>query len=377
MRMRLTVMLAIFGAVCLPAQPHAEEFSNEKLKRLEAAVEAERLRQGVVGMTAGVSAGGAIRWIGAFGKADLENDVPANQATVFRTGSLAKPMTAVAALQLWERGRLDLDAPVQKYVRSFPEKQWGISVRMLLGHLAGIRGYQGDELNSTRHYWDVREPLRIFSADALVHQPRTRYLYSSYGYNLAGAAVEAAAGDSFVNYLTQNVLTPAQMATTRDDNARAIIPNRTRWYSRLEGGQIINAPLADTSNKIPGGGMVTTAEDVLRFAMAWEQEKLIRRSTMRMQTERQRLLDGRVTGYGLGWNLSLIAGRNAISHTGGQQGCRTILAMFPESKTAVAVLTNSDFAQAEKFVEVILKAMEPASGVSRVNGVSGVVARTN
>lgn len=375
--MRLSVVLLLFGACYAAAQPQTDEFSSEKMHRVELAVEAERIRQGVVGLTAGVAVGGVTRWVGAFGKADLENDVAANPGTVFRTGSLAKPMTAVAALQLWERGKLDLDAPVQKYVRNFPPKQWGLSVRMLLGHLGGIRAYKGDELNSTRHFWDVREPLSIFSADTLVHQPRTKYLYSSYGYNLAGAAVESAAGESFLSYLTQNVLSVAQMTATRDDNARAIVPNRTRWYSRLEGGQIINAPLADTSNKVPGGGMLTTAEDVLRFAAAWEQEKLLKRGTMRMQTERQRMIDGKTTGYGLGWNLSAIAGRRAISHTGGQQGCRTILVMFPESKVTVTVLTNSDYANAEKFVEAILKAMEPGLGVSGLNGVSGVVTRTN
>ena len=366
--MRLTVLVLAAGALAGIAQP----VTLDRLRRVQAAVEAERARQGVIGLTAAVSVRGATKWVGAFGKADLENDVEAKPGTLYRTGSLAKPMTAVAALQLWERGKLDLDAPVQRYVPSFPEKPWRITVRMLLSHLGGIRHYRGEEIDSTRHYLDLREPLRIFSADALAHQPRTKYLYSSYGYNLAGAAVEAAAGVPFLALLRDNVLTVAKMEATRDDNARDIVAHRTRWYSRTADGRVINAPLADTSNKIPGGGMLTTAEDLLRFAAAWEQEKLLKPATMRMQTERQKLADGSATGYGLGWNVSVVAGRNAISHSGSQQGCKTILAMFPELKLTVAVLTNSDYAEPAKFVDVIVKALDGALGG---NSVSGMVTR--
>jgi CubicO group peptidase (beta-lactamase class C family) len=375
--MRLTVLFALFSVSFALAQPKVVEFSSERLRRVEAAVEAERVRQGVVGLTAGVAVRGTTKWIAAFGKADLENDVAAKPATLFRTGSLAKPLTATAALQLWERGKLDLDAPVQRYVPAFPEKQWGISVRMLLGHLGGIRHYRGEELDSTRHYKDLQEPLIIFSADALAHEPRSKYLYSSYGYNLAGAAVEAAAGVPFLDYLRDNVLIPAKMESTRDDNARDIVANRTRWYSRTKDGRIINAHLADTSNKIPGGGLVTNAEDLLRFAAAWEQEKLLKRSTMHMQTTRQKLIDGSVTGYGLGWNVSNVAGKQAISHAGSQQGCKTILAIFPDLKLTVTVLTNSDYAEPAAFVEVILRSLETPSSMSRVHGVRRVVTRPN
>ena len=356
--------LLVFSAFAVLAQP----VSTERLRRVGAAVETERGRQGGVGMTAAVAARGTTRWVGAFGKADLENDVTTKTGTLFRTGSLSKPLTAVAALQLWERGRLDLDAPVQKYVPAFPEKPWRITVRMLLGHLGGIRHYRGEEIDSTRHYENVMEPLRIFSADALAHEPRTKYLYTSYGYNLAGAAVQSAAGMPFLEYLRENVLAPAKMEATRDDNARDIVPNRTRWYSRTKDGRVINAPLADTSNKIPGGGMVTSAEDLLRFAAAWEREKLLKQATMRMQTGGEKLADGKLTGYGLGWNLSRVAGKNAISHGGSQQGCKTLLVMFPEMRLTVAVLTNSDYADPAKFVDVILQALD---------GVGGVVTRPN
>ena len=343
----------LFCAAVAVAQPVPMQWQAETQRRVEAAVEGERVRQGVVGLTAGVAIGGVTKWIGAFGKADLENDVPARPQTLYRTGSIAKPLTAIAALQLWERGKLDLDAPVQRYVPSFPEKAWPITVRMLLGHLAGIRHYREGEIDSTRHYLNLLDPLGIFSADPLAHRPRSRYLYSTYGYNLAGAAVEAAAGIPFLDFLRENVLRPAGMASTREDNTYDIVAHRTRWYSRAPDGRIVNAHLADTSNKVPGGGMLTTAGDLLQLAASWQGDRLLKPATRRMQAERQTLLDGKRTEYGLGWSIS----EGAIGHSGSQQGCKTILTMRLDTGIAIVVVTNSDHAVPARLAEVIRKAL--------------------
>ena len=127
--------------------------------------------------------------------ADLENFVPVKTSTVLRTASIAKPVTATAAMQLVEAGRLDLDAPVEKYVPEFPRKPWPVTMRQLLGHLGGIRSYrdQGESLN-TRHFSTLRDAVRVFAADDLASEPGTRYTYSSLGFVLAGAVVEAVAG---------------------------------------------------------------------------------------------------------------------------------------------------------------------------------------
>ena len=201
----------------------------------------------------------------------------------------------------------------------------------------------------------------LLSADPLLHQPRSKYLYSTYGYNIAGAVVEAAAGAPFVEWMRDNVLAPAKMESTRDDSHREIIPHRTRGYTKTRDGKIANAVLADTSNKIPGGGYVSTSDDLIRFALAWEQEKLLKRATMKMQTEKQKLLDGSLTGYGLGWNVSVVAGKNSISHGGSQHGTKTHLAMFPEMRLTIAVMTNSDFAEPARVVELLVKGIEAAA----------------
>lgn len=345
----------------LAALLRAEEWSAEKARRVEQAIEAERQRQQVVGLSVAIAEAGLLRFVDGFGKADLEHDIDAKPDTVYRLASLAKPITAVAALQLHERGKLNLNAPVQNYVPSFPQKQWGVSVRDLLGHLAGVRHYRGGELGSTTHYTNLTDPLRIFAEDPLLHQPRTKYLYTTYGYNLIGAAVEAAAGVPFLHYLRENIFKPAGMVTIRADHQGEIIRHRSRGYAKSKEGRIINAGLADTSNKIPGGGLAATVFDLVAFANAFDSGLLLKRPTMRMMTQRQRLLDGQLTGYGLGWNVMPIAGRPAVSHSGSQQGARTILVMYPETKLTIVVLANSDHAVVNDFVSAILKALDTPS----------------
>lgn len=114
--------------------------------------------------------------------------------TLFRIGSVAKSMTAYAAAQLFDTGKLDIDAPVQKYVPDFPEKQSVITSRQLLGHLSGIRHYGRDEFVSRVHYENVNAGLVIFKDDLLLSAPGEAYSYSSYGYNLLSAVIESAAG---------------------------------------------------------------------------------------------------------------------------------------------------------------------------------------
>src|SRR5208282_3427192 len=115
----------------------------------------EWLARGIPGLALAVAVGGKIVYSEGFGYADLEERVPVWPTTKFRIGSISKPLTATALMQLVEAGKLDLDAPVQKYVPTFPDKGAVITVRMVAGHLAGIRHYQGEEMTMQRHYDNV------------------------------------------------------------------------------------------------------------------------------------------------------------------------------------------------------------------------------
>jgi len=294
------------------------------------------------------------------GWADLENEVAVSPVTVFRLASVVKPFTAVAAMRLVEEGRLDLDAPVEKYVAAWPAKQWPVTTRQLLGHLGGVRGYRedGSDNNSTRHYWSTVEALTAFSADPLAHEPGTKYLYSSYGFNLAGGVVEKASGLAYAAAVAAFVLRPAGIETMRIDDVFSIIPNRARGYRRNPAGEIENCSLADNSLKAPGAGWVATAIDVVKFARALMDGRLVKPETLEQMFERQKLKDGSRTGYGLGFGINREKAPRIYSHSGGQQGTSTYLAFSPELKTAVAVLVNLEGANPRGLAEAVLAELE-------------------
>jgi len=341
----------------------AAELAPQTIGKIEALVQHEMGRQRIPGLTVAVAIGGELAWARGFGLADVENQVPATEHTVYRLASLSKPITAVAALQLAERGRLDLDAPVQRYVPAFPSKPWPITPRLLLGHLAGIRHYRSpEELNSTTHHTSLQSALAIFQDDPLVARPGTQFVYSTYGYVLLGAVIEAAARQPFFDYVRSHVLAPVGITTIQADDIYRIIPRRARGYRLNRDGELENCALADTSNKIPGGGLVGTAPDMVRFALAVRDGRLLRPETVRQMWTPQRLANGRRTHYGLGWALGEWKGEQVVGHTGGQQGVSTALFMLPGRGLVIAVMANLEKASLGPVVTGVLQLLAGAEG---------------
>ena len=330
------------SAVASPSpSPSPSPLLPGRVQAVEAAIAAAMAAQKIPGLSVAIVTGGELRFSAGYGQADVENEVPATAETVYRLASVSKPVTAVAAMQLAEQGKLDLDAPVQRYVPSFPVKPWPVTTRALLGHLAGIRHYAEGEFESTRHFATTAEALQIFQDDPLVQEPGTKYLYSTYGYTLVGAVIEAAAGTTFAEYLDTNVFGPAGMAGARVDDVFEIIPRRARGYQKGPGGMLQNSRLADTSYKIPGGGLCATAPDLARFAIALSKGTLVRRETRRQMFTAQRTRDGKPTGYGLGWAVGPgRRGRREVFHSGAQQRVTSLLYTQPDRGLAVALFAN-------------------------------------
>jgi CubicO group peptidase (beta-lactamase class C family) len=333
--------LAILFALTLAAPAEEPGLPPPAVREIERLVTARMLRAKIPGLTVAVGLRARPAWVRAFGTADLENSVAAAPETVYRIGSISKTITAVAVLQLFERGRLDLDAPIQKYVPSFPIKPWPITPRQLLAHMSGIRHYRSEaEVETTRHYANLLDPLRAIGAEPLLFEPGTDFTYSTYGYNLLGPAVEAASGARFLDYLRANVFAPAGMEHTGADDVFHLVPRRARGYRRSLDGSIENCALVDTSNKIPGGGMISTAEDLVRFAGAIERGELLKPSTRDLMFAPQTVRGGRQTPYGLGWAFADIDGRRWILHPGLEPGASSCLLISPREGLSVALLAN-------------------------------------
>jgi serine beta-lactamase-like protein LACTB, mitochondrial len=335
-------LTTFFGSGQAAAQ--ASQPVQDPLNSINAIVAHELERQGIPGLQVAVASNGRVVYSRAVGRADVENDVRLTPASLIRTGSIAKSISAVAAMTLVDAGRLDLDAPVQQYCKEFPTKPWPITTRELLSHTAGIRHYRGTEPDNTAHYARMADGFAIFANDSLLFQPGTHFSYSTYGYTVVGCVIEGASGRPYYDYVREHVLIPAGMTHTVVDNILAIVPHRARGYHG-HAPQVANAGLMDGSYKIPGGGLVSTSEDLVRFGMALMSGKLLRQQTLDQMwtpTRVPQLDGGQPSTYGLGFEIVIVDGQKVVSHSGGQQGTATHLVMVPGKSFAAATMANDD-----------------------------------
>lgn len=315
----------------------------------------------IPGLAAAIVDNGEFVWASGFGVEDLENPVPATAHTLFRLGSLSKPLTAIGTMELWEAGKLDLNAPVQKYCPSFPDKGAVITTRELLGHLSGIRHYHSEsiedpEVSNIAHFDDpIQGGLRFFKNDPLLSKPGTQFHYSTQGYTLVGCAIEGASKQKYVDYMRQRVFLPNGMTQTVVDDRYAIIPGRTQFYQKDKTGKVVNAEFLDSSYKIPGGGWLSNAEDMARFEVALLANRLVKQSTLDLMWTPSKPSMSSKGGYGLGWGSFSEKGIRYIGHSGGQQGTSTNLLIAPEKKSAVVVLINMENVSADRLSKQLLQ----------------------
>lgn len=347
---RLICLYAVVGIGA--AQTAGREGLSAKIERnVNDAMHAQQ----IPAVTVAIATGGGIVYSKGFGTADLENTVSATTDTLIRTGSIAKPISAAAAMALADAGKLDLDAPVQRYCAPFPLKQWPITTRELLSHTSGIRHYKEGEVENTHHYKWMSDAFAIFANDPLLFEPGTGSSYSTYGYTVVGCVIEGASGQRFADYVAEHVLKPAGMTHTFVDDAFEIVPHRARGYQKVE-GKVKNAGLMDSSYKIPGGGYVTTAEDLVRFAQALMDSKIVEPETLlKMWTPATISGGGKGTNYGLGFGILLLDGGKYVAHTGSQQGTSASLVIIPGRHFAVAALANMDNLDLSAIVRGVLE----------------------
>jgi CubicO group peptidase (beta-lactamase class C family) len=354
------VVLLAFSLESASLHAQTKGLSADKRARIEKAASSFMAANSVPGISVAVVQDGELVWSAGFGMADLENFVPATPSTLFRLGSISKPITATAILQLSEGGKLELDAEVQKYCPAFPKKEWPITTRELLGHLGGIRHYNPDGKgdipdDSAKHFASMEESLQIFASDPLVAKPGTKFHYSTYGYTVLGCVLEGAASEKYVDYVKERVFEPAGMAETQADNFFAVVQHRSRWYHKDKSGVVQNAGVLDSSYKIPGGGLISSADDMARFEIAIMTNKLLKPATRDLMWTPQKVADGSQNGYALGWGTQKKYGLALVEHTGGQQGTSTSIILVPERRVGIVVLANMDNVDSAALSTEILK----------------------
>ncbi len=329
------------GQVAASAPQYARTSHSEYGEAIEAAraLIQERLHD-YPGVSVAIGIDGEVVWAEGFGWADIEQRVPVRTTSKFRIGSVSKPMTAALLGLVYEAGQVDLDAPVQTYVPTFPEKEYPITTRNLAGHISGIRHYRGDEFLSAVHYDNVIDGLVIFADDPLEFEPGSRYQYSSYAWNLLSAVIEGASGEDFLEQMQGRVFEELDLRNTVVDQNYLIVMDRVRPYERRD-GLFFNAPHVDNSYKWAGGGFLSTAEDLVKFGLAHMQPGFLQAETLELWFTSQMTNDGEETGYGIGWSVGADgADRRVIGHGGGSVGGTTTLSIYPDHDLVFAMISN-------------------------------------
>ena len=326
-----------------PAAEHAD--AVERARPFVRTLVAE---ENLPGLSLAVGMAGDIVWAEGFGWADIDELRPVTPTTLFRVGGAVLPMTATAVGVLHERGLLDLDAPVRDYLPSFPEKEWSVTTRQLMGHVAGVRHPPFDDelLYMRTHCESPLDGLELFADDPLLFAPGTRHRYSTYGWTLVGAVVEAAAGEPFLDFMQREVYDPSEMRDTAFDDVLRPAARRTHFYWPFGGGNAVEDAADGDNSCIQGAGaLLSTPSDVVRFGLATLDGRLLRPETVDMLRTPLELASGESTGYGLGWfvpsaPLGPEAKTTVFGHSGASVGGFTSLLTLPEHGIVVAVTTN-------------------------------------
>ncbi|MEO7156424.1 MAG: serine hydrolase domain-containing protein [Vicinamibacterales bacterium] len=339
-------------------------------------VRARLAEQNLPGASVAVAAGGAIVWAEGFGWADLEKRTPVEPQTRFRIGTASTVLTSAAAGLLLEDGRLTLDDEIQEYVPEFPNKPWPVTVRQLMGHLAGVASDSGDEGPLfSMHCERPVEGLQVFADDALLFEPGTRYRYSNYDWIVLSAAIEAAAHEPFLSFMQKHVFDPLGLDDTRADSAvKPILDRATPYFPRFASDTRYGPdPMREIDYSCYAGSSVflSTPSDMVRFALAISSGRLLQPATVQLLQTSQRLPSGEETGYALGWDLEpvALAGEQAdwVGHDGMSLGGMVASLMtFPKQGIVVSVMSNTSYADTESLGLSLAQAFaEPARGPAR------------
>jgi len=305
-------------------------------------------------LSAAVSIRGKRVWAGAVGWADVEGERYANLDSRFRLGSTSKAVTSVAIGTLLDAGRLDLELPAQHYIANLAPPLATITTRQAMSHTSGVRNYGlclcfpiWEQFNR-RSFANTRAALRVFEHDPLLFAPGDGFAYTSYGYNIAGAVLEAAAGTPFLDYLQRAVFDPLQMKHSGGKLADLSAADRVVFYETKD-GSYKPAFRVDNSIKIPSGGLLSSPSDMVALGNAIISDGLLSAATRERLLTPQRLTDGRENpqGYALGWRVSdqkkLFSDSlptRIITHHGTAAGSTSYFAALPEFGLVISVMMN-------------------------------------
>jgi CubicO group peptidase (beta-lactamase class C family) len=274
-----------------------------------------------------------------YGMADIEQKVPNMAETKFRLGSVTKQFTAMAILELEERGKLRVQDPICKYVSDCPKNWQTITIFNLLTHTSGIPNFTKlpDYEKSMAQPTTVPELLARFEGKPLDFPPGSQFNYSNSGYEVLGAILEKVSGESYQAFLKKNIFDILGMLDSGYDNDSHTIMNRAQGYTFSSDG-LMKAPYIDMSIPFSAGGLYSTVLDLYKWDRALYTEKLVSKKSL------GEMFTPFKGDYGFGWVITKEFDRKQMDHGGGINGFSACIRRFPDDDAAVIVLSNVDTA---------------------------------
>jgi CubicO group peptidase (beta-lactamase class C family) len=273
-----------------------------------------------------------------FGLANMEWNIPNAPDTKFRLGSITKQFTATLILQLVEQGKIDLNAPVTRYLPDYPARTGDrITIHHLLNHTSGIPGYTevpGFEAKSREPYQPGKF-IDTFSHLDLFFEPGTRFSYSNSGYFLLGVILEKITGEPYEKLLRERIYSPAGMNDSGYDSTRPLLSKRASGYDKNFDGSYVNTGYLDMTQPYAAGSLYSTVEDLYKWDQALYGEKILSAAS------KQRMFTPGLSNYGYAWDITSADGVTTIEHGGGINGFNTLISRNPESKRLIVLLNNT------------------------------------
>ncbi len=279
---------------------------------------------------------------GGIGKANIEWDIPISDDTVLRLGSISKPITAIAALQLVEQGKLDLDAPISTYAPDLPDHIKIISMRQLLSHRSGLAEHVFDK-NLIPYIWQpmtIEKIIELQDGKSKVFNPGEKYEYVNFNYVIVAHVLEAITGQNFVKFVNENIFLANNMNSSFYEELDVILPRRSEFYDQAEDGRLKNTAAIDLSHVSAAGAFVSTVKDMSQWVRKLISGELINPKLLEEAWTPKPLPDGTSTEYGLGFNIEYNKKENMIWHTGMTPGSHAAFKLAPESGIFLIVLSN-------------------------------------
>jgi len=270
-----------------------------------------------------------------YGSADLEWNIPNDPSTKFRLGSITKQFTAASILLLQERGKLNIDDPISKYMPDAPAAWSKVTIYNVLTHTSGIPSFTSfPDYRSTE--WKDTNPTELvarFRDKPLEFEPGTKFNYSNSGYVLLGYLIEKISGQTYADFLQQNIFTPLGMKDTGIDPNAAILPHRAQGYAQSPKG-MVHAGYISMTVPFSAGDLYSTTGDLLKWEQGLFGGKILKPDSLTKMTTAFK------SGYGCGLFLRTIEGHKLITHSGGIEGFNASLNYYPDDKLTVIVLGN-------------------------------------